>query len=310
MKPLQNQQLTQVRIRLRWLLIILAALIIFELWGGYQLAVRNLWGRMIQVPSLQSLRVKPVPAREYYRQKVDNQAWNIKQDQLTRALKAMQWTRNQARKIGYNPHNDPVALLRSVESGAGALCAEMADIYQNTLAALNIPSRKIHLYRDLYSHDTHATVEVYFNRKWILLDPTFGVYFVDDRGEILSCMDLKRVLFSGKVQEVKPVFFNHSSYPARMEKYYMSYWLLYNNGFVVDKPDIFHQIPPLCFWWGTKFYYQRLPNESVFQIEFTQQLFIIFALWVPVLILFITGCIMITLIQAAKSGNENQNGAF
>jgi hypothetical protein len=284
----------QYRSNLYWAISVLLFLVMIELWGGYQLCSRNLWVRIIKVKSLQSLQVKPVEPKEYYRKKIMNQAWFQSKDPMEQYLGALQWTMNQVRKISYNPKgDDPVALLQSVESGSGALCGDIADLYRNVLAAIGKPSRKIWLYRDLFNQDTHATVEVLLNGKWILICPTFGIFFTNSEGQILSVQDLKKVLFKGNRSDIHFHFNKEVSYPARIENYYLDYLLLFNNVFVVEKsPNLLRQIPPFCFWIGTKLYYEKLFYESQTQIQFLQQLYFLFAIVFPVIILILTGFIL------------------
>lgn len=275
-------------LKLNWGLTVLILLIFFNLWGCYQLCVRNLWVRTIKVKSLQSLTVNRIEAQDYYQKKIINQSWARDKNPMNQYIGALQWTMNQVRKVGYNSQGDnAVTLLKSVESGGGALCGDMADLYRNVLAAIGKPSRKVWLYRDLFGWDSHATVEVFLNDKWTLICPTFGVSFTNSEGRMLSAQDLKMALFTGKEQDIKPVFYGEVSYPARIEKYYLNYLLLCNNVFVVEKDsNLLKQIPPFCFWFGTKLYYEKLPNEAEAQITFLQQLYFIFAVIIPGLILF------------------------
>lgn len=292
LKKIQNPASRQPDIF--WPASILLALIALDLWGGYQLIQRNLWVRMIPVKSLQAVRVQPVPIYDDYRNMIKNQPWLRNPDPVTQAVEALQWTMNQVRKVDYNPQgDDPEALLKSVKAGSGALCGDMADLYRHTLAVAGIPSRKIWLYRDLFSLDTHATVEVFLNGKWVLMSPTFGVYFTNAKNQILSVQELKAICFQGKEAGIRPIFINRRSYPAQMKNYYINYILLYNNVFVVEKPGFFaRQIPPFCYWFGTKLYYERLPNESDAQIRFLQQLYFMLAVVVPVLIMIFTGIVI------------------
>lgn len=293
-KKTQQPQYHQYhRLNLTWAISILSILMLLDIWGGYQLLGRNLWVRIIKVKSLQSIQVKPVKVYDDYRQKVVRQSWSQNQDPMRQSVQALQWTMNQVQKVGYNPQgDDPVALLKSVGAGKGALCGDMADLYRHVLAVIGRPSRKIWLYRDLFSRDSHATVEVFLNGKWVLISPTFGVYFTNSQGEILSAQELKTALFTGKECNIQPVFCDERSYPPQMKDYYLNYLLLYNNVFVVERPSNYlAQIPPFCFWFGTKLYYERSSTESDAQVGFLQQIYLIFAVVIPVSILVFIGYI-------------------
>jgi hypothetical protein len=282
---------------------ILFALILIEFWGVYQLAGHGFWARIIKVKSLQSISVRQLKPRDYYRERISPESWQSILGSKRQYLEALLWTMNRVGKVETNSHLDPVALLKGVEAGEGALCADMVSLYENVLAAIGKPSRKIWVIRNPFAlYDTHASIEVWWDGKWVILDPTFGVYFVNcaqarDTGAPLSGQELKEYLFQGRSAEIKPVSAGKVNYPARIEKYYMDYLLLYNNVFVVDRnPNRLSRIPPFCYWWGSKLYYEKIPLESDTHIQFIQQLFFIFAIIIPGII-FVIIIILIGLIK-------------
>lgn len=272
-----------------WVSVILIGLSLMELWGSYQLYSRGLWARIIRVESLQSLLPLQPIAREYFQEKIKKEPWTQSRDSKAQCLGALRWTMNQARKVALNPNNsNPVDLLKSVEAGEGALCDDMANLFQNTLAALGITSRKVWLFRDLMiREDTHSTVEVWLDGKWVIMCPTFGVSFRDNGGGLLAAQDMKEYLFLGRTAEVTPVFYGEAAYPARIEKYYMNFWVFYNNVFVVEqRRDLPGVLPPFCYFFGTRLYYEKLPYESDTHLQFIRQLFFIWAIIIPGLWLF------------------------
>ncbi|MGE5604641.1 MAG: hypothetical protein ACM3YE_03000, partial [Bacteroidota bacterium] len=49
-------------------------------------------------------------------------------------------------------------------------------------------------------------------------------------------------------------------------------------------PNRLSRIPPFCFWFGSRLYYEKLPFESDTHIRFIQQLYFIIAILIPGLI--------------------------
>ncbi|HEX3048423.1 MAG TPA: transglutaminase domain-containing protein [Bacillota bacterium] len=290
------------RLNLIWSLGILLALIAVELWGGYQLGSHSFWAKIIKVESLQSISVPQPNVQAYYRKRIATESWTRIKDPLLQSIEALKWTMNQVRKIATNPNSDPVLLLKSVENGEGGLCREMSNIYQNVLAAVGRPSRRIWLYRDIFSrYDTHDETEVWLNGQWVIMSPTFNVSYANSEGRLLSAMDIKKYLLQGKSSEVKPVFYGEVAYPARLEQYNPHFSMLFNNVFVAEKGSgLFAKVPPFCYWFGSKLYYEKLSNESDTHFQFIQHLYFIFAIVVPVIIMIFLLYIGILLIMNGR----------
>jgi len=281
------------RDRILLLIIIIALFIVFEFLGGYLLCRANLWSRFIRVVSWQSIHIKPVKPLDYYQNRVSKQQWYHLRDSQQKSLAALRWTMNRCGKIGINRiiDDDPVVLLKSVESEGGALCGDMADIYINVLAANHLPSRRVLLYRNLFDiYDSHVTVEVLINNHWNLIDPTFGVSYTNSNEDLLSAQDIKECLLRGRFQEAKPLFHGEVRYPARLEKYYINYFILFNNVFVEERAPnlLLRYLPPVCYFWGSKLYYQKTSYESDFHILMIQSLYFIFAIIVPAIIIILS----------------------
>jgi hypothetical protein len=269
---------------------ILLILAVVELWGSYQLLRHGYWARIIKVKSIQSITVPQPKIHDYYKKRIAKESWVQLQDPEHQCLAALKWTMNQARRIAPNSNSDdPVSLLKSVESGQGVLCDDMSILYQNVLAALGRPSRKIWLFRNVFdTYDTHSTVEVLLNGKWVIMCPTFGVTFKSSNGRLLSAQNVKEYLSKGRTSEIKTVLNGQTAYPARIEKYYINPFLLYNNVFVVEKSShLFAKLPLFCYGFGSKLYYEKLPHESDSHLRFIQHLYFIFAVLIPVLILIV-----------------------
>jgi hypothetical protein len=281
------------RKRILPLIIVIGLLTMLELLGGYWLCRANLWFRFIKVVSWQSTHGRPLKSPAYYQNRVSKQPWYHLRDPMQKSLAALKWTMNRCRKVGTNQiiHDDPEALLKSVESGEGALCGDMADLYINVLAASKLPARRVLLYRNLFDiYDAHVTIEVLINNQWVIIDPTFGVSYTNSKEELLSAQNVKEYLLQGLFQEVKPVFHGEVRYPPRLEKYYINYWILYNNVFVEERAPngLLRYLPPFCYFWGSRLYYQKASSESDFHILTIQSLYFVFTIIVPAIIIILS----------------------
>ena len=70
------------------------------------------------------------------------------------------------------------------------LCGGTQILYADLLEAFGLQGR----YIDLFAADginTHASVEVQLNNKWVVMDPTFNVSFMDANGQRLSIADVQ-----------------------------------------------------------------------------------------------------------------------
>jgi hypothetical protein len=279
--------------------IILLLLIFMNLWGGYQLFSHGFWARLVRVNSLQTLPLQPITPSDFYNRQLSRELFSQLNDPQKQYLGALQWTMNRTDKIGLNPHNDPDSLLFSLENGYGAMCNDMAVIYQNSLASMGLPSRKVILMRNIFDlYDTHTTVEVKLNKKWVIMDPTFNVSFTDSRGTLLSAQEIKIFFLKGKYREINPVFYGETKYPARLGNYYLDFLPFYNNVFIADNdnPKWYSALPPFRYWFGPKIYYEKLPAESDHHLRFVQNFYFIVIVVLPLGIAF---CCLIVLLGIA-----------
>lgn len=75
----------------------------------------------------------------------------------------------------------------------GVLCQGLAWVYQDLLLSFGIPAREVGLYSNIsnVAAPTHASVEVYVNNRWIVMDPTFNIAMRDASGNYLSYQQIK-----------------------------------------------------------------------------------------------------------------------
>lgn len=273
------------------LLLCVFVLILVDGWAIYQMHKRAAFGQLIKVDSLQSLSVtEKYNGIDAFKKRIAGEPWVHSEKVEEQCLGALQWTMNRVSTVGVNSTKNPLSLLNSVESGQGAVCSEMALLYCGVLSALGILSRKIYLYRNIFDeYDLHATVEVFLNGKWVIMDPTFNVSFSDSQGQFLSAQEIKEYFLSGRHNDIKVTFYGEVAYPPRLGNYYMDILPCFNNVFVVNdgKSNPLLHIPPLCYWFGTKMYYEELPKESAAHLKFWKQFYFITTVILPILILSI-----------------------
>lgn len=153
---------------------------------------------------------------------------------------------------------DPTALLEHVDNGGGLVCTGLASIYRAALEANGFDARIVVLSRFLTDpFDTHTTVEVREGDRWVIYDPTFGVTF-ERAGRRLGAQDVKRALIEGGIEEVEPRSQDDgSSYPARLDAYYMDWTSLFSNVVVREPaPSSWAKLPIVRWWAGEQRYYE------------------------------------------------------
>src|SRR5262249_61510916 len=84
---------------------------------------------------------------------------------------------------------DLVSARRVIEQGS-QWCGHLA-IAMATIIVTGYPARILHLMDASTPPNTHAVVEVYYVGDWHLYDPTFGVRFLDETGQVASYRRLR-----------------------------------------------------------------------------------------------------------------------
>lgn len=270
-------------LNLIWATGLLLLMAFFTLWGRYQLISHGCLARFIRVKSLQIVPASPIVTDSYLKKIIAGEPWIRGKEPKQQYLEALKWTMIQVNK-----------------SGEKVFCATQAKLYQNVLAAVGLPSRRIQLIRNIFDNiDTHVVVEVPIENKWILIDPTFGVTFTDSSGEPLAAQEINAYLLNGRYHEVKTVFYGANDYPVRWERYPINFLPLFNNVFVIDsyKQTWVESLPGFGIWCGPKMFYEKLPTGSDIHLKFVQELYFIFIVFIPSLIFLLALFIITTLIR-------------
>jgi len=156
-----------------------------------------------------------------------------KLDGEQKVLATLRWVMSQTDKVEHNSSEGGWAVLQSVRRGEGMLCASTAELFRDALLALDVPARKVFLFRDVFGGDSHATVEAWVKEKWRMYDPTFHIALKTvEGGDRLGILDAQRWFVQGAGREVQFEFLGEVKYPVRLERYYIRYEALLNNVFI------------------------------------------------------------------------------
>jgi hypothetical protein len=130
----------------------------------------------------------------------------------------------------------PIELLRGLKAGKALTCGDLSLLYGFMLNLFGFNVRHIVVSRSLFDiWDSHSIVEVWDERrrKWILSDPTFNVSFKKN-GEYLSSDEVYDIIHSGDYDSIKVLHGHPTKYEYSLEKYYISYFSLFNNLFYIS----------------------------------------------------------------------------
>jgi hypothetical protein len=187
------------------------------------------------------------------------------------------------------PSTDVLHALEHVRRGGGLLCSGMANLYFNVLRLNGFIARRTYLMRHLFDrNDTHVTVEVLVDGKWIIFDPTFHVGF-EKNGQLIGAQTISESLHDGSFNTIKPRFYGSVRYPPRLETYYTHWLPLFNNVLIPDRDQpylsLWARIPPLRYWCGPVMYFQKVPNVSYEHLRFQDGLYFLFVVVLPLALL-------------------------
>jgi hypothetical protein len=118
------------------------------------------------------------------------------------------WVSNRWRHIGTNhePSGDANRVLDRVEQGERFACLEYTAVLTQALNAVEIPARRISVYRAGYYAGVgggHAVTEAWIDDlgKWVLLDGQNGAVWRDDSGVPLGLLELQQRYDDGEQPE-------------------------------------------------------------------------------------------------------------
>lgn len=222
----------------------------------------------------------------------------------------LQQTMNSVNKIEKTDYSNAWEAYSIAKSGKGLLCDGMAEIYLATLTSNGIPSRMVVLRKNIFEiYDTHATVEVFKDNRWVIYDPTFNCSF-EKNGQLIGAQEISDSLYDGTAVSIKPVFYGEVKYPARLEEYYIDWLPLYNNVSVMDNSSrcVLFKLPPLRYWKGSVEYYEQKTSFPSNHMEYTETIYRFIIVILPVVIILLAITLMIILFRVYR-GRQNTNSS-
>lgn len=185
-------------------------------------------------------------------------------------VKVLNWTMNQVQKVEYSASSTPMDALNKARDGQGLLCGDMSLIFESALHSLGYKTRQLQLFRSLFDNtDTHVTVEVLINKRWVIFDPTFGVSFSLDN-QLLGAIEIHNAVKNGKISELISVFHGEVQYPARLETLGKDLYPFFNNVSIreVKIENKLDALPPICYWRGIHVYVlSSSENNEIWQAQ-------------------------------------------
>ena len=130
-------------------------------------------------------------------------------DDLDLFLRLGSWTRAQW-PVGdpepYPPCNG-VDILAAIRSGrTGGFCGQYCYLLADALKSMGYFSVR-YLELENPGGDSHFALEAWSNQhdRWVVLDPTYNVHYMDSSGRPLNAMDLHEAYLSRRIRDVLPV---------------------------------------------------------------------------------------------------------
>lgn len=119
---------------------------------------------------------------------------------LEKALRLLAWVHDTIKHDGETLPDIPItsidllAYAYQKQHECGINCRLMSTVLSECLLAIGLCARNVYLMPySPYDCDNHVATNVYINdlNKWILIDPTFNLYFTDEHDAILDAAELR-----------------------------------------------------------------------------------------------------------------------
>lgn len=117
---------------------------------------------------------------------------------LEKALNLLCWVNQHIRHTGNYDNSDSQDALTLLElafdKDYGINCLAMSIVLCECLLAVNVNARVMYMMpKNTEDGDNHVVVEAFVSdmNKWIMLDPTYGSYCLDSKGEILNLYEIR-----------------------------------------------------------------------------------------------------------------------
>ena len=136
-------------------------------------------------------------------------------DTQSRALNLLHWLCAHTRHGNPNPKSLPDGLQLHADSlldwcfdqpGNDPNCKHLSIILSECLLAVGIKAYALWCFPKADKGDNHVVVQVWLpeESRWIMLDPSWAVYFTDEAGRILCARQVREYLGSGAFLQLNP----------------------------------------------------------------------------------------------------------
>lgn len=228
--------------------------------------------------------------------------WPVVKEKKTdweKAVALRSWVRSQAHKLKPLEHsNDPIEILRKMNNGEGGSCGDFAELYMAAAQSIGLPARRVQLLRNppWDRYDTHVVTEIFIDRKWMLMDPTFDIHFVINK-TVATAKDVQDYFLSAR--EKRPlleVIRGEKEFHPTFEEYYLNSLSLYNNVVYMfdatSKSPFLFKLPPFRHFDARRRLVIQDENRSAFML--LNDIVFLYDFILPAMISCL-GCILITM---------------
>ena len=151
-------------------------------------------------------------------------------NEISKMLNLMHWVNSTIQYDGscQNPSNkNTIDLIKVCKAENRPLnCRMMATILNECCLSIGIKSRFITcMPKEINYNDCHVINMVYSNEleRWVWLDPSYDLYVMDEKGELLGIKEVRERLISGKPLKLNKKSFNYQGNVITDKLYLESY---------------------------------------------------------------------------------------
>jgi hypothetical protein len=232
-----------------------------------------------------------------------------------RIVFVLRWVMDHVNSAALDTSASATEAFQRAQEGQGLSCGSMTLIFAAAVRAAGYKARRVQLVRSVLNDiDTHITVEVLLNGRWVIFDPTFNTSY-EKGGVLIGAQEVRQSLIDGRQELIKPLFYGEVVYPARLSAYYLNWLPLFNNLFILFPEHGWH-LPPFRYWWGPQWNYLETTANGLWYFQQANRSYLLYAVLLPItsaLLCLLSGlCYLMsrgTTFPKSNSGNFEQNGA-
>ena len=92
-----------------------------------------------------------------------------------RIVFVLRWVMDHVNSAAFDSSTSPKEAFQRAQEGQGLSCGSMTLLFVAAVRAAGYTARRVQLVRSVLNNtDTHVTVEVLLNGRWVIFDPTFN----------------------------------------------------------------------------------------------------------------------------------------